>query len=196
MKTVEMEVMTGSHIDWACEEAVKRAKNGNCKVSFKFNGVQLFATPKKSPSTMRWEFDIASDRELREYHKSKEYLEYKKKREIELAANQVEVDRLISILPQAIQSGLSDTVAWCSAFSQIADDIGLKYSCADISELLVQAGYVDGENCNLDKGAYRDSVIFGRWIVGQAINGLNQQLPPHPITKKFADEYFGWVGGK
>ena len=190
MNAVDYDPLCGTHIRVASETARKMAIANNCSVRFKFNDVYLVATRKTSVTSLLWTFDLVMNQHSQTYRKSKRYAEQERRRKQKLADDQQTVNHILNTLDASIANGLSDVVLWLSRFSEVADDCGLVYSEHEMAQKLTAAGYVNGQHCGRPQSDFDNRQVLGEWIVGQAISALEHGLPPHPITQKFAEQYF------
>jgi len=182
--------MCGTHIRDAAETARSMAVQHRKPVQFRFNGVPLTATRKTSVDSILWTFGLVQRQRADSYRKSKRGIQQAKRSKQQIADNQQQVDFLCRHLAAAIRGGLSDVVLWCSEFSECADDIAVKYSPSTIIRQLTEAGYVDNQHVGQPQEDFADKQTLGEYIVGQAISCLQNRLPPHSITQKFAADYF------
>ena len=96
MKRIKYSPSCGRHISAACNEAAYMAKTKRCLVHFSFNESELVASPKKSPTTLLWEFELNIGRNIDAYHRSAGYKE--------MLERQAEAERVARERPMVIHS--------------------------------------------------------------------------------------------
>lgn len=196
-----IEFAGGTTIEQAASDAVALAKTRKRAVAFNFNGIKMVAPPsrKTAANILANSFIRQSEKRAEDWRNSPEGLAYAAERAKELAERQAAVTSAIQALPEvlAIQS-LGALIGWLTLFVEDANDTGIDWEAATgirgeplewIVLQLIAAGYRENEYVGTDPELFTRERL-GRWIVGQAINCLRLGLPPHPITQKFAKEYF------
>lgn len=187
MKTLEIPV--GKNIDYACDLACKIAHRDQIDVGFNFNGVNVIATPKNSPEEVKKFWRAEMDREAEEYRNSPEGRRETTRRQKQLKNDQATVDNLVNTLSGYIQNGLDDVVLWCKRFAEVADNVHLKYDARNLAAVLEHAGYKQNDMLELPQEEYTKRDVFGRYIVGQAIDCMKMGMPPHQVCIRFAEKY-------
>ena len=119
--------LAGTSIDVAAAEAIAKAKKQRCPVHFNFNGVKLVATPKKSVTTIVWEFHQIINQQADKYHHSKAA----NKRQATIKEGQQQIDAafmaLPAILAEAEPDRLAGTVRWLRDNQSAMDDCAIEY---------------------------------------------------------------------
>lgn len=180
MKVIEF--MGGTSVEEAAAELIRKAPAKGM-----FNGVYLACNDRSQGSASvisawRKEMDAKSEA----YKKSPEYKEQQLKRKIKAEKNQLLIDGMMSRLNHSKANPIA-TLKWLAEFSQVADDNRMKYSKSALIKHLVSMRV----SPNMNTGdAYDSSDINNRvhYVLGQALDNLMNDMPPHPICKKFADE--------
>lgn len=180
----------GERIEHACHEATRLARQHNALCRFDFNDVRLIAAPKKSPGTLLWEWEWTNKRERSAYRNSAKGREDARRRAAEIVSRQAKVTFLINDLPNACSAGLDKVMFWLSAFTEVADDIGVTWDHAYVKALLEGAGYKENAHVGRKPHEFTARQIMGEYIVGQAINCMGIGMPPHPVTLGFVEKYF------
>jgi len=100
---------------------------------------------------------------------------------------QAEVDRLLTFIPRQ----LDELVPWLAHFSEVADHVGVDFCYTSLASKLEAYGYAESAHVTKDKEAAKrwTRKQLGEYIVGQAIHCLRFNMPPHPLTQMFAEQY-------
>lgn len=186
-RTIKLDVMGGSHISKCIIEAIEIAKSTRKEVEFDFNGVNLKVTKDSSAELVAKWWDDEIDRQRQEYLASPAYKELCAKRESKRALDQAKIDELVDRLENGRMSE-DALVAWVGEFAEINDDIGLNIHKDSVLKALTAAGYKRNE-CVGDENVKTVKTIFAKWLIGQAIDNLENGMPIHPIASNFAKTY-------
>lgn len=92
-------------------------------------------------------------------------------------------------LPEVVgdQDALID---WLVDYSGVADFTYVTKDYPTVIAALKAAGYSDNAHVGCPKEDFEDPQIMAEYIVGQAINCMEQRWSPHPgLTERFAEEY-------
>ena len=188
MNTITYNPSAGTHIGFACKEAVAMAMNKGANVEFKFNDISLTATPESTPALLEAKFAEESQASSERYRNSPEGKLSSRKRGVEIASKQTRIDALVSVLPSI--ADLDGIVKWIGDFANDADDIGVRYSTAAVQSAIESKGYVANDLCGNPPEFFSTRERMGRYIAGQAISCLKSGMGPHPISLKFCEQYF------
>lgn len=181
----------GTHIDMACAEAVRLAVRQHCTVRLVFNGIELEANPASRASALAESYHSEMDRRAELHRQSPEGIAAVARRAGEVVRKQAECDSLLSELPRILQSNvLDDLMRWLKSFAAVADDVDVKFNKPNLVRLLGDAGFRRNELCGNPPHWFKTKNRMGRYIVGQVIDCLLRDLPPHPVTMSFVDKYF------
>ncbi len=190
MKTYEP--LAGTHITGACAQAVALAVESDEPVRFKFNDIMLQAIPTDDPKVIvdRWHAIHAEQQEA--YRNSPAGRETKRLRDAEVVRKQTELNAAVEALPKILRTDnhLNALVGWIKALIDPSDDVETKWNPNSVADLLEAAGYINNDNVGHEPEWFNTRERAGRYLVGQAINCMRKGMGPHPITLKFADEYF------
>lgn len=179
----------GQHLVTACFRAARQAKRERCRVRFNFNAARLEATPKKSPSTLVWEWEQLTGRQHARWSASPAGRAAARERTEEIVARQLICDGIVENLPTQIGS-LDSVMGSLFRLALNADDIGVKLNHPRIVRTLADAGFKENDHVGQPPEFFDDRPKLGYWIVGQVINCLNLGRPPHPMTAHFVGKYF------
>jgi hypothetical protein len=182
---IKFEPSAGSHIQHACEEAVSLANVGDDSVSFRFNDVDMIVAPGETAESAvtRWTAQFETNAEA--YRNSPEGKAAKVEAERRRRQCQRDTDVLIARLPN-VTNDLPALVRWCVALSQTADHIGITWDKSAVADTIEAAGWTRNAHVGKPDEAFKDKVVMGEYLVGQALDCLRIGMPPHPVIEKFA----------
>lgn len=187
--TIKLDVMCGSHVSKCITEAIELAKSTRKEVEFDFNGVNLKVTKDSSAELVAKWWDDEMERQRQEYRASKEYKDMCSARESKRALDQAKIDEMVERL-EKIRMSEDDLVAWVGKFADINDDIGLNIHSRTVVKALTDAGYRRNECVGFEE-VKTVKTVFAKWLIGQAIDNLENGMPIHPIASNFAKTYAG-----
>lgn len=189
MKTIKLDPCAGSRIDNVVKDAVQTAKRERAIVRFRFNGMSLFATPKKSPFTLLWEWETELDR----IHHLPRVVAARRQRENhqeqETIRLQHELDLMLNVFNEA-SANLDSLIKWFQKFTPLSDWISVKFNAPDLLAKLVAAGYTENRHVGQPPEFFNQRQVMGEYIIGQVMNCLSKGMPPHPVTASFCERYF------
>lgn len=179
--------MAGENIDFSCKHTLELAKKGKCRVMFKFNDIKLEATPNKSLDTLKWKFNNILGQKSEAYRVSKKGQDSIKARKVQVSEKQEKIDFLIRDMGFAMFK-MDVLMDWLYNFTEVADDIDVKYNSAEIIKVL-ESKYVENAYVGDPPNSFNNKDKMGKYIIGQAINNLKSGMPPHSICMKFIEDY-------
>lgn len=205
----KMEVMPGTTIDKACEDAAADARLEEKDVAFEFNGVQVVARPTKTADEQEahakelvaaWHRDMNIS--VEKHRASPEYKRQQELRAVEVSSLQKEHAALMKRLPGL--GGDKAWMTWIKDYVRVVDDVSMSgvRDYKTVEKAMKKAGYIRNDECmpdGLEKDARTawaealkaDPGRYARWIAGQVLDGLNPPAPcPHPML---ADEAETWL---
>jgi hypothetical protein len=206
MKTIE--ILPGTTIEKACEDAAADARLDEEEIKFEFNGVALVARPTRSADEQeahakelvaKWHADM--NLEVEKHRASPEFKRQEELRAAEVASIRNEHEVLMKRLPYL--GGDKAWMTWIKEFVRVVDDVGVKdvRQFKVVEKAMKKAGYMRNDECmpdGLDRAARSawsaalkaDSGRYARWIAGQVLDGLNPPAPcPHPMLAGEAAEW-------
>jgi hypothetical protein len=128
------------------------------------------------------------DRRNKVYLASPQYKERQRRQEKANQQDQIKIDNMIRTLPHL--SSEADIVNWVGEFAKVNENTNVNYDSKFVVSCLKSLGYVNNDCVNHPE-INSNRHIFARWIVGQAINCLESDVPRIlPIASKFSKEYF------
>lgn len=191
MKTMTYRPIVGDRISHSVQEASRLSKTHRCRVRFEFNEVTLQATPKKSPVTLLWEWELICGQHYEQYRLSKAGQVARRLRNGEVATRRENVASLIARLPRLLAAGDVDgLMLWLDLFVDSADDVDVHFDCAELARTLEASGFIENDLVGQPPASFNTREKVGRYIVGQAINCLRSGMPPHLLTQSFVAKYF------
>lgn len=152
-----------------------------------FNGVELTAQPgTTADDVVRW-YDSEWERRSREWAESAEGKASIAAREEERKRLQAVHDDLIAKLETLDFKDDAEVIDWLSQMVDPSDRIGVSIDRARILEAFKAHGLVPNMNVGPEFKS-SDRQIFYRWLVGQALDGI-EKISIHGIFHKFAREW-------
>lgn len=190
MKTMTYEPSAGTRIEHACTEAVELAKRNGQTVRFKFNDVELEATPDRQPAAIVDDWRRESDRLAEEYRNSPEGRAEAARRESQITTLKAQADELLSRLDSVLASNSQDQIMdWLKSFAPISDDVSVKFDTSALAVKFEAAGFKENEGVGQEPEWFNTRPRMAGYIVGQVINCLKRGMPPHPVTVSFVEKY-------
>lgn len=208
MNTITYEPLAGTHLDRAIREAhslLKPSAKGQ-RAQVNFNGVNLLIGINDTPERIARLYDNICTHRSQRYRESEAGKAFAREQSERLTKMQDSLTTCIKMLPgllnlkdEGLPNGRTSLVmGWLNGFIECSDHIELDWDkAADckggkewVAILLESAGFREGELCGLPKDEYEKPETLGRWVIGQVINCLRTGMPPHPIGRKFIQEYF------
>lgn len=200
MKTTTYHPMAGERIYHSVLHASRLSKQDHCLVRFKFNDVPLFASPKKSPTTILWEWEQHCGRSASNYRSSKAGIEAAAARDREIVATQEAATTLIGRLPGTVHTKDNDLIMrWVSDFTKVADDVAIDFDKAAglrsgglewVALCFESVGFKENDLVGEPPESFNVKDRLARYIVGQVINCARRNMPPHPCCDGFVERYF------
>lgn len=184
----ELIAWCGTSIDRVCRDAAKWASEHTRYVYFDFNGVRVIAQPEVSAKSLEDYWRREFERKGEEYRNSPEAKAQAELDRLEDARCQCRVEAIVSTLPEIVsdEASLIDTL---SELSDVGDRIGVSFDRAAVAELL-ETVWERNACVGMEPEAIRaNKTLIARYIIGQAIDHLRHQMPPHPVIQKFAEAY-------
>jgi len=190
MKTMTYEPSAGTRIEHACNEAVKMAKRSGATVRFKFNDVELTATPELAPDAVVAEWQRESNRLAEAYRNSPAGRAEASRRHAQIGTLKIQAANLLDKLDSLLASNSKDEiVGWLKSFAPISDDVSVKFDTAALAAKFEAAGFKENEGVGQAPEWFNTRDRMAGYIVGQAINCLKRGMPPHPVTVSFVEKY-------
>ena len=186
--TIKYEPLAGTWIEAACQEATEISKRTSASFNFEFNGVLVQVVPGVAAKELvdRWTKDL--DAIIAARKASPEYAAQEAERQREIQATQAAVNSQLANLPD--WKDLDSIIKWLEVFAKYADDSGVNFDKSALCSWFEKAGFKKNQHVGEPPAFFKTKQALGEWIVGQVMSCLDMEMPPHPITIKFAQDYF------
>ena len=182
--------MAGDSIEEAARVAVFRAKTFKQPVEFYFNEIGLNATEDTNPEDIVRDYHEKRKIIHDEWLNSPEHVSYRKQRNAELLMAQRCYDFLLKVMGDTFESGVENMLVWLRFYAQTADRRDLKTDHHRVYVKLLDMGYQENLYLGLSPEAYQNPITLSEYIIGQAMDSLKRDMPPHPVIEKFIEQYF------
>lgn len=185
--TQVIEFSPGLHISHAAQQLVAAAQaDGNATGTF--NGIELTATADSNPADIVAEFDRESEARAEKWRNSAAGIAYAKAEDERRASLQAKHNVLMKRLSSLDWSNDAAVLDWLCQMQKPSDYVGVITRCATIISAFEAHGFKAGENTG---AAYRDGdrKNMFRYLVGQALDGLDKVGAIHPILLDFSTEW-------
>lgn len=184
----------GTHISDAIGSALTVATERGVPVCFDFNGVHVVVNPGDNPDDVLRIWSDTMDANAAAYRASPAGIKAAQEAAEWLTRLQALHDELMAKLPGVVTDE-SALVQWCEDFSR-TDHIGIKgRNYPGAIALMEAAGWRCNDMVGNYEAVYRQPEAMARWLIGQAMDCMARDLPPHGIMEKFAAEYRRMRGG-
>lgn len=188
---ITLTIHCGTDINMAINDAMALCFRENQSVSFNFNDIDVIVGLNDTHKEIYNQWKTKREQAAENYRNSPEYKAQQIKRNQEIEHNQKIVTDCFNSLENILNVGSLDmTISWIKLFSECAEDSGVKCDYKKLYDIFVNHGYKAGENVGLTQDKYKEKKIMGRYIIGQVMNFLKGNSPPHPVAVSFADKYF------
>jgi hypothetical protein len=186
-KPVTYNPLPGTDIADACRVAVHLAGAEGRPVAFRFNGVDMLASPGESPWTVAGRWHDETERRAEAYRSSPEGQRAAAEAEGRRRHAQRRTDNLMARLP-GVTRDLGALVRWCVELSRAADHVGVQWGRDAAVAAIEAAGYREDAHVGRHPRGFADRQVMGEYLVGQSLSCMRKGMPPHPIIDKFARE--------
>ena len=180
--------MPGEKIDETAETMVTLAKEHKEPVTARFNGISLTAKPHNSPVDILESFNLHSDRRQTEYRKSPAYAKRKAQEEEETKRKQAIIDQAVKELSTLNFSKLPAVINWLDSIQEATDWIHVLVPKKFIMETFERNGFEANVNCG-DSFNSENEDNSGRWLIGQALDGIKTVGAIHGMFHSFARDW-------
>ena len=190
MKTMTYEPSAGTRIEHACTEAVNMAKRSGATVRFKFNDVELTATPDLQPDAVVAEWQRESNRLSEDYRNSPACRAEASRRHAQIGTLKTQAANLLDKLDSLLSANSQDEIMdWLKSFAPISDDVSVKFDTSALAAKFEAVGFKENEGVGQEPEWFNTRDRMAGYIVGQVINCLKRGMPPHPVTVSFVEKY-------
>lgn len=178
----------GSVLEESAIMAVKIAENNKKPVILNFNEAAIVVKSTSLVDDITAEYRNQRQAKLNEYRSSDEGTAEKKRYEGKSEQLIATVNALVDALPATLDRGLTDTIKWVQEYSVSACHSDTNAQAPEVIAAFSRAGFEPNANTGT-KFSEQSPDVFGRYVVGQLLNGLIADGRPHPIAKSFCDAY-------
>lgn len=178
----------GESIDHAAEQLVLRAQKLQYSTSMSFNGVKIAAAPGDKASYLVRHYFRVLNRRRGEYEASPEGKAALAERQCRIDAARAQVASSMLSLRALDFTNTGALIAWLHEIQDATDTKGSDTPATDIIKAFTSHGYEVSANCG-DGYHAEDKENAARYLIGQALSGLQHIGAIHPIFRKFADEW-------
>ncbi|HBR80607.1 MAG: hypothetical protein UW63_C0054G0002 [Candidatus Uhrbacteria bacterium GW2011_GWF2_44_350] len=185
-----LEAMPGQHVQQFAQQLIDRAKADSVDVEGDFNGITLHVSSEESVTAedLVSFYSQESDRRAEEYRKSPEGIKAAEEAESRKTALQEKAEQLVTQLDSLDFSNLEAVVDWIVDFQDASDHIGVSFDKQKVVDTFRSHGFDVGVNTGKDFNG-EDSENFAKWLVGQALDGINSVGAIHQVVHKFAGDW-------
>ena len=183
LSKITYEPEPGEHIQGAISSALDMAKLNDSPVNMTFNDTSIVINPTDTVDIVKTQWDIECQRRHDEHLKSEEYALRQEEYLKDMRESEAKVKNLMLSPPDF--ADLNSVITWLEQLADL-DNISVKYE--GIIELFRENEFYPNVNCkeNFNKD---DKENVARWLIGQALDGIQTFGAIHPIYTKFADEW-------
>jgi len=188
---IEIEVLCGDRIQSAIERALAlSSQNHGDDVTFDFNGVDMCVNDKMTPDDAYHQFTEGLKKNAEAHRNSPKGKKSEAEQQRKIQYEQDVIDDLLEMLPHILEQDLDAVVKWVGKFAALNDNINLKFDRQGLADIFKQAGFKSNAYVgDPDVKDLRDLDKSAHWLVGQAIDNLEQGMPIHPMASHFAEKY-------
>lgn len=195
---VEHDPCCGSFLDTEIERCINAAKLGDQHlipgpawarlmarkhyvVVMNFNGVRLALTAQSTVAAEVAKYHAEIERRSEKFRNSPEGRRQAARAAARLAAALADLDSLDWDSVEAV-------VNWLCRVTPAFDHGGVNYPREELVARFAEHGYLPNVNCGEDYIA-DDLDNSGRWLIGQALDGIAKVGAPHPMTVDFGERW-------
>lgn len=185
-----LEAMPGQHVQQFAQQLIDRAKANGVDVEGDFNGIALRASSAESVTAEDLVnfYSQESERRSEEYRKSPEGIKAAEEAEGRKNALQEKADQLVTQLDSLDFSNLEAVIDWIVNFQDASDHIGVSFDRKAVIDTFRSHGFDVGVNTGEDFNG-EDAENTAKWLVGQALDGINSVGAIHQVVHKFAGDW-------
>lgn len=177
----------GQHIARAAEE-LSSAANEHGAATGTFNDIVLTALRGQPPQEIVASFDEQLRESGRRYRESPAGIAAAKAAASRLSDSQAIYDGHMASLAVLDFNSQAAILDWLCGIQDATDHVGVLTIPSEITLAFAKHGYEPGVYCG-DKFDGESPDIFARWVIGQALDGLQKIGAIHPIIHKFAGQW-------
>lgn len=185
---ITYEAQAGERIERVAEKIVGMAKIAQNPVSTTFNGVRLIAAMTSTVKDVldMWERRFEENRKA--YRESPEGKAAAQGEVLRAEGKQHRLDQLMLELDTLDFTNQAHVIKWVEDFQDPSDYIGLKKDPQKVVKIFAEHGYFASVNLGSQFHA-EDKDNVARYIVGQALDGLNFIGAIHRMIHSFIEDW-------
>lgn len=157
-------------------------------VNGEFNGVLFGVTEFSTEEALLSFFDAEMTRKRKEYEESAEYKQRQRERIEQLNVLSVKTSMLMDELRILDFSDYKNVLKWVKKFQPYSNDSGLAVPKEEILHLFATNGYEINVNTYAQFNS-DDEENHARWIIGQALDGIEKVGAMHPMVVTFTERW-------
>lgn len=182
------DVPVGTIISAAFTELVKEANLHNESVKAEFNGIEVVAQPGDDAGKLYMDYQADQSRRAREYHRSREGKRARRQQDKRKRQMQRQAEKVMRDLRGLDFSNFEELIDFLDRLADSSDHVDVTFDSQLVVDEFVKHGFTANANVG-DEYDDNDSENSARWLIGQALDGLESIGAIHPIYHKFADEW-------
>ena len=183
----KIEALVGSHIKESITMLVHEA-NIHGKCSIEFNGIELIGKRGDSTDDLMQQWQTLSEERHQAYINSPEYAKQQKENRLEIDKLELKTEYLTRNMLFLDFTDMEAVLDWICEIQEASDRIGVKIPVENIVSHFESKGFYP--NVNLDRDFIENNPEnVARYIVGQALDGLQSVGSIHHMVKKFVREW-------
>lgn len=188
--TIKIEARLGQHIYNFAEQLIVIAKEKQEQIVGVFNGINLIVNPELdlSADDLVKFFNEESEKIAEAYRKSPEGIKAMKEFEERKQNMQEKVNQLIESLDNLDFLDYESILEWICDFQEASDHIGVSFDKSQVISTFKNHGFNIGVNTGDDFNG-EDAENFAKYLIGQALDGINSVGSPHQIIHKFTSNW-------
>lgn len=188
--TARLEATLGEEISKFARRLIEHAMENAVDTEGDFNGITLSAGKdgKATERDLVGYYHNESKRRAEEYRNSPEGQQAAKEAEHRLASMQWTADLMVGKLDQLDFSDFEAVIDWCTEFQTASDHVGVSYDRDTVVRAFVDHGYMVNANVGDDFDGENEE-NFAKYLVGQALDGIQTVGAPHQVLHHFAEQW-------
>jgi hypothetical protein len=181
----------GEHVKTAIEKAIVLAVSYNDEVTFSFNGTRIKVGPLSRVEDVYLDYEAAHIAATNAYWESPEGVKLRAEQDLYVRECTAKMDEALQAATNIDFTDADSVLAWVISWLEPSQNIKVIYDMSAFSKLIKEGGWIANDACGLDASCYSDKKTFARWLIGQVLNCLDEELPPHPMVANFYTTYLG-----
>jgi hypothetical protein len=184
----KIEGSIGQHINSFAQQLINEAQKRNGVVIGTFNDVDLVVDSNLSVDKIVATFEQEMNRKAEEYRNSPEGIKSAQESEMRKQNMQEKATQLVEDLNTLNFSDYESVLEWICNFQEASDYIGVSYDKSKVISTFKDNAFDIGVNTGKDFNG-EDAENFAKYLVGQALDGINTVGAPHQIVHKFTNDW-------